>query len=251
MFKIKVHEAVFRQQPTFCRGLVVATGLHNRGPDAALEAQLRKACEEAVQSAIDLATDQRFVTWSEAFRAFGAEPKRFAPAHLALRKRVQKPGAGLPFINKAVCVMNLASLQGAMPVGGDDLTRAAEFGDVLELRPAAGDETFVPLGQPEQAERPEPGEIILAVNREVCCRRWCWRNGHLTRLVEQTTSLVMNVDGLGADSQARVVALRDQVAELLKQHCNATITTGLLSPMYTEFLVPVTPPSRLWEPTEG
>ncbi|NJO84608.1 MAG: hypothetical protein HC828_18785, partial [Blastochloris sp.] len=56
---------VFQQQPTFCRGLIVAHGLHNRGRDSDLEAQLRRACEEAAQSPIDLATDQRFEPFAQ------------------------------------------------------------------------------------------------------------------------------------------------------------------------------------------
>jgi DNA/RNA-binding domain of Phe-tRNA-synthetase-like protein len=240
MVSIKVHESVFRQQPTFCRGLVIATGLDNRGPDAELNAQLHQACREAARAPLDLTADPRFAVWAEAFRAFGADPRRFAPAHLALRKRVQRPGAAVPFINKAVALMNRSSLEGLIPVGGDDLTRAAEFGDALELRPATGAETFIPLGQPEQQEHPEPGEVIYGVNGTVVmCRRWCWRNGHLTGITEETTALVMNVDGLGPDSQARTIATRDRVAEFLKEHCRASVVTGLLSRALPEFRVRV------------
>ncbi len=229
VFTIKVHESVFEQEPTFCRGIVIAAGLHNFGPDIDLEARLLGACQDAADNPIDLATDQQIVAWADAFRALGSDPKRFPPAHLALRKRVQRPDSALSFINKAVAVMNLSSIAGVIPVGGDDLNRATELGDVLELRPAIGYEHFVPLGQPDREEHPEPGEVILAINEAVCCRRWCWRNGHLTRITEATTALVMNVDGLGPDSEARAMATRDRVAELLDHHCQAAVVTGVLS----------------------
>jgi DNA/RNA-binding domain of Phe-tRNA-synthetase-like protein len=190
------------------------------------------------------------LVWTDAFRLLHTDPKRFAPAHLALRKRVQRPGAELPFISRAVAVMNLASIEGVLPVGGDDLARVMEFGDLLELGPAVGEEIFVPLGHPDQEEHPDPGEVVLAVNGQACCRRWCWRNGHATRIGEETAALAMNIDGLGPGSEARTVATRDRVALLLEQHCQATTITGLLSRACPEIVVSA-PRQRPWEPTEG
>jgi lysyl-tRNA synthetase class 2 len=251
MFTIRIDRSVFDRHPGFFRGVVVATGLHNRGPDPGLEAKLRRACRHAAANPLDLANDGRFAVWADAFRSFGSDPGRFSPGHLALRKRVQRAGTELGFINKAVCVMNLQSIEGVLPVGGDDLTSASQFGDLLELRPATGDETFVPLGRPEGREHPEPGEFVLAVNGTVCCRRWCWRNAHPTSIREATTALIMNTDGLGPDGESIAVAARDRVADLLEEHCGASIFKGLLSQHCPEFVVSGVSPGRPWEPTEG
>jgi DNA/RNA-binding domain of Phe-tRNA-synthetase-like protein len=62
------------------------------------------------------------------------------------------------------------------------------------------------------------------------CRRWNWRNGHKTRIAEDTQVIVMNVDGLGAESEARSIATRDRVAQMLEAHCRAQVTRTLLSP---------------------
>src|SRR5688572_24159528 len=110
MFTIKIAERVFDQHPTFCRGVVIASQLHNRGPDRDLEAQLQQACEEAAHNPANLSGDERVLTWIRAFEAF-TDPKKFLPAHAALLKRVQRPGGTLPFISKAVCVMNLAAIK--------------------------------------------------------------------------------------------------------------------------------------------
>lgn len=125
--------------------------------------------------------------------------------------------------------MNINSIRDVIPVGGDDVMRA---GDSLELRYADGNETFTPLGNPEVKEPPVPGEVIYVVSesKEVMCRRWNWRNGHETRIAENTQVIVMNIDGLGEDSEARSTATRDRVAQMLEAFCQAEVTTTLLSP---------------------
>lgn len=188
---------------------------------------LREACRKANESPIDLNNDKRFTVWEDAFQAFGADAKRFAPAHLALRKRVQRPGSTFPFINKAVAVMNLVSIEKALPVGGDDMLAASKSARGFELRFATGEEEFEPLGEPNKCERPEPGEVIYGTNGMVMCRRWCWRNAHTTRITEDTTVLLMNTDGLGVDSERRAVEARDFVAALLEEFCGASDDQGI------------------------
>jgi DNA/RNA-binding domain of Phe-tRNA-synthetase-like protein len=67
-------------------------------------------------------------------------------------------------------------------------------------------------------------------SKEVMCRRWNWRNGHKTRIAEDTQVIVMNIDGLGEDSEARSIATRERVAQMLEAYCQADVTRTLLSP---------------------
>ena len=89
--------------------------------------------------------------------------------------------------------MNINSIRDVIPVGGDDVMRA---GGSLVLGYADGSETFSPLGNPDVKEQPAPGEVIYVVaeSKEVMCRRWNWRNGHATRIAENTGVIVMNID---------------------------------------------------------
>ena len=203
--------------------------MDNRGADTKLESLLNDALVNAATNPVELATDPRTVAWIETYRELGVNPKKFPPAHLALLKRVQKPGAFIPFINKVVAIMNDNSIRGAMPVGGDDILRA---GETLELRFAKGGEKFIPLNNPEKTEHPDSGEIIYVVTEtgEVMCRRWNWRNGYQTRITEETQAMVMNIDGLGEDSEKRAISVRDRVARMLEQYCNAEVETALLTP---------------------
>jgi len=229
MPEIRIHARIFEEYPTFRRGIVVATKMNNRGHSKELEDTLQRAITQAAQQPMDIKADPRTVIWSDAHRRFGSNPNKFPPAHCALLKRVQKPGAGIPFINKVVAIMNINSIQAVTPVGGDDLLRA---NGSLELRYADGSENFTPLGSPGNREHPDPGEVIYLVSEsnEVMCRRWNWRNGHNTRIDEDTRVIVMNIDSLGEDSQSRAIATRDRVAQMLERHCQAEVSTTLLSP---------------------
>jgi DNA/RNA-binding domain of Phe-tRNA-synthetase-like protein len=62
------------------------------------------------------------------------------------------------------------------------------------------------------------------------CRRWNWRNGHKTRITEETQTIIMNIDVLGEQSEARAVETRDRVAGMLMEFCQAEIETTLMTP---------------------
>lgn len=227
MIEVRVHEQVFAEFPAFRRGIVFADGLDNRGSSPELELLLRQAVEEKARKPVDLAGDMRVLAWLEAHRRFGSNPNKFPPAHCSLLKRVQRPDARVPFINKVVAIMNICSLEAVAPVGGDEVA-----GSCLELRRADGTESFTPLGEPQKVEHPFAGEVIYVVaeTADVMCRRWNWRNGHNTRITEETRTVVMNIDGIGEGCEAATLATRDRVAELLGRTCGAGVQTGLLSP---------------------
>jgi DNA/RNA-binding domain of Phe-tRNA-synthetase-like protein len=229
MPETRIHTSIFEEYPTFRRGIVIATHLDNRGHSRELEDTLQRTIAQAVRHPIDIKADPRTMIWSDAHRRFGSNPNKFPPAHCALLKRAQKPGAGIPFINKVVAIMNINSITDVTPVGGDDVLRARGS---LELRYADGSENFTPLGSPDDREHPAPGEVIYLVpeSKEVMCRRWNWRNGHRTRIDEDTRVIVMNIDSLGDGSQDRAISTRNRVAQMLETYCQAEVSTTLLSP---------------------
>lgn len=229
MHEVKVHEKIFETFRDFRRGIVVAKAMQNSGSSKELEDMLAQVISQAAENPIDIKEDPRTLPWLEAHRKAGSNPNKFPPAHCALLKRVQKKGTRIPFINKAVAIMNVNSIRDIIPVGGDDLQTA---GKTLELRYANGKEMFTPLGRPDARENPDPEEIIYVVSEsgEVMCRRWNWRNGHKTLILEETRTLVMNIDGLGRDAETRALATRDRVARMFETFCKADVVTALLTP---------------------
>jgi len=231
MIETRISEQVFEKFPGFRRGIVFARNMQNTGSSQELESLLNEALEKAASAPVDLKVDTRTKVWQDTYRTLGVNPNKFPPAHLALLKRVQKPRAKIPFINKAVAIMNVNSIRGVLPVGGDDVSQA---GNTLELRHADGNEIFTPLSNPEKQEHPDPDEVIyiVAETGEVMCRRWNWRNGFHTRITEETQAMVMNIDGLGEDIEAHTLAVRDRVAKMLEEFCSAKTETALLTPTH-------------------
>jgi len=229
MIETRISEQVFEKFPGFRRGIVFARNMQNAGSSQELESLLNEALEQAASAPVDLKVDPRTKVWQDTYRELGVNPNKFPPAHLALMKRVQKPGAKIPFINKAVAIMNDNSIRGVLPVGGDDVSQA---GNTLELRLADGGEIFTPLSDPEKQEQPDPGEVIyiVAATGEVMCRRWNWRNGYHTRITGETQTMVMNIDGLGEDIGSHTLATCDRVARMLEEFCAAETETALLTP---------------------
>jgi DNA/RNA-binding domain of Phe-tRNA-synthetase-like protein len=224
--RISVDEALFQAFPGYVRHVVVAEGMDNsRGPEQLpdLERMLREA-EAAVRADPayrDPKADPRLAAWREAFQAFQVNPNKCPPSIFNLIKRVLG-GASLPFINPLVCIFNVVSLHHGIPAGGDDLDQVV--GDV-RLGYADGTESYVPLGQPEARETPNPGEVILmdTGNRDVFCRAWCWKNGHPSRIQPDTRRVLINIDALPPVSAQTGQAAAEEVAALVERFCGGSI----------------------------
>ena len=115
-------------------------------------------------------------------------------------------------------------------VNGVDLL--LEQGEFAALAGPSGSGKTTLLNLTGGLDHPDSGEIIymVAETREVMCRRWNWRNGYQTRITEETQAMVMNIDGLGEDSEKRAISVRDRVARMLEQYCNAEVETAFLTP---------------------
>ena len=57
------------------------------------------------------------------------------------------------------------------------------------------------------------------------CRRWNWRNGEITKVEVESKKIVINIDCLPPVTPSIGNEARDEMAELLKQHCNAEVET--------------------------
>ncbi|MFK8035851.1 MAG: B3/4 domain-containing protein [Hyphomicrobiales bacterium] len=207
MHSIAIDPRVFEHVPSYSRCVFTV-----QVPDTASAPEM---VAEALRHHADLVgscryVDDRIAEWEEIFQAVRINPNRYPPSLKSLVKRCRS-GKGLPYVNDLVAIMNLASLLLRQPCGADDLDKV---GDELMLRPADGDEAFVPLGAADVVENPDPGEIVYVdnTNKNVLCRRFIWRNGHLSRLTEHTSKLAFNVDIASGNSflvtEARVLIPR-------------------------------------------
>ena len=216
---------IFRRFPGYVRGVVIGSGVANGPSPAALLEQLGQA-QEALRGRLDpgrLAEEPRIACWREAYRSFGAKPSEFRSSVEAMARRVLR-GESLPAINGLVDIGNLVSLRHLAPAGShaiDVLT-----GDI-ELRPAGGDETFVPFGS-EAAEHPLPGEIIFAEGKTVLTRRWTWRQARHTLTLPGTRAVEFNVDGLPPVPPTEIEEACREIEALASRFCGGAWRHELL-----------------------
>jgi lysyl-tRNA synthetase class 2 len=221
--KIIIKEQVFDICPDFYRGLVIVSDITNHKSLKRVRKLLKKEIDR--WASVEITGDPRLDAWDDVHRKFGSIPETYPPSIKSLLVRI-KANPALPYINSAVALFNYISIYYCLPCGGDDVDNIE--GDLV-LGISDGSETFIALGSEEETH-PEPGEIIYYDNatKNVMCRRWNWRNGNQTRIEPETQQIVINIDCLPpTDSQIGNQA-RDELAELLETHCQATVTTHSL-----------------------
>lgn len=228
MKKIIIEKGVFNIFPGFKRGLVIVSDMRNQGSNQEIEEMLENQRLLRQGTPLD---HEDISAWDEIHRKFGSNPNKFPPSIKSLIKRVQR-GDRIPFVNPAVALFNYISLKYILPCGGDDLETIKGN---LRLGMAKGDEEFVPLGGSE-IENPIPGEIIYYDDQTkmVMCRKWNWRNGDFSKILETTRKVVINIDGAETVPESRVIEARDELARLLEKFCFAQLKTDLLKEEKTE-----------------
>jgi DNA/RNA-binding domain of Phe-tRNA-synthetase-like protein len=179
--------------PGYRAGVVAASGLVN-GPSVPLELAF---------APLD---HPHLVAWREAFRAFGAKPKRYFCSAEALIRRADD----FPLINRLVDLYNAVSVRWAVPVGGEDIDRVV---GAARLVFATGSEPF------DGGDPPKPGEVVWADDAGVTCRRWNWRQGARTRLELGTTRAYFLFDALPELDDASLAAAMEDLAGRLRLSC--------------------------------
>jgi lysyl-tRNA synthetase class 2 len=231
----RIWESVFQVLPDFRRAVVVIRGARNQGPVPELERRFEELVR-GIREDSSVDGDPRLLDLEEVFRSRGFNPKRMPPSVVNLVRRIRK-GGEIPFVNPLVGMFNCVSLMGLIPCGGDDL--GVVEGD-LELRPAAGDEIYVPLGRPDEVEHPREGEIVYmdSKTRLVFCRCWCWKNGDTSKITQGTTDCAINVDTLGHLSREELLDLASWAAQTAERHLGAEARIFFLDRDNRSFVIP-------------
>ena len=116
--------AVFALRPDY-RILLLAVDGIVPGPGDQDSDALLQAAEAAAREALGGGPAEQLphvAAWREAYRAFGAKPKRTRNSLEALLRRA---GSGLPRVNRLTDCYNAVSVLHQIPLGGEDLTRYA------------------------------------------------------------------------------------------------------------------------------
>lgn len=215
-----IDPAVAELRPDYRALLVVAEGLHPGDSDEFSERLLARAEADACP---EPGAHPHVAAWHEAFRSFGAKPKRVRPSVDALLRRA--PG-GLPRVDRLTDIYNAVSVAHVLPVGGEDLDR---YTGPARLVRAEGTEPFeVTSGGVQEVEHPRPGEVVWRDDAGVTCRRWNWRQCVRTRLTTGTTRAVFILDALGAMSDEALTAAGRALTDSLAGSSPGALTSTRL-----------------------
>lgn len=151
--------------------------------------------------------------WAEAFKAFGAKPKRTPCSAEALRKRVLRDGT-MATLDPVVDLYNAVSLRYAIPVGGEN---SASYQGSPRLVIAEGTEAFDTLKEGiATMEHPESGEVVWRDDAGVTCRRWNWRQGVRTRLCASDANMWFILESLPAMPLEELIAAGSMLTDGLQ-----------------------------------
>ncbi len=152
--------------------------------------------------------------WREVFRGFGVDPTKYRSAAEALLRRLTKKG-DIPSINTLVDLGNLVSIRYALPVAVFDVRDLS--GETLTVKFADGTEPFFPLGATDY-EHPEAGEVVFTdAASNVYARRWCWRQSAGSAAQEDTTRVIITVEGHHGGAEDDVKNALHDLNALLKR----------------------------------
>lgn len=220
--EITVDDTVWDLRPDFTVLVMVARDLTGGASDVGS----RESLARAAAGAVDPGTDPHVESWRDAYRRFGAKPKRTRPSVEALLRRAPD---GLPEINRIVDVYNAVSVRHVLPIGGEDLSG---YRGPARLTRAGGDEPFDTVADGvDTIEYPEIGEVVWRDDAGATCRRWNWRQGVRTRLTERTRDALFILERLAPMTRDELRAAGDELAGLLAAACPvARIASRLIGP---------------------
>jgi DNA/RNA-binding domain of Phe-tRNA-synthetase-like protein len=214
--------------PAVVGGIVHARGVRNGPAPSALAEAFRAEQARTLEriGATPLAELPSLAAWRRAFSAFGVEPTRYRSAAESLLRRLTKQGE-IPSLSLLVDLGNLVSIRYGLPVAVCD-QRDVTGGTTVRF--ADGSERFTDLGADEVVS-PEPGEVIFVDDASlVSARRWCWRQSAQSAAKEDTTEILVTVEGLHEGAQADAEAAVADLVLLLAEHARPASTgTSILT----------------------
>ncbi len=221
-----IDQQLFTQFPSLNIGILVVRGIDNAGTSEEV-AQLLREQETRIKAQHNLETlseQPQIHAWREAYRWFGAKPKKYRCSVENLYRMVLED-VELRHINKLVDIYNVMSLKHMVPVGGDDLDK---IDGGLTLTVATGDEPFTQLNA-EKTTHPKEGEVVYRDDKEVLCRRWNWRECDKSKMTEQTTNALLVVEALPPTTEQDLQTAIQDLQSLAQQYCGGTSEIHILN----------------------
>lgn len=166
--------------------------------------------------------------WREAYKKFGAAPKKTPSSLESLFKRYTKDGR-LPEINDLMDSYNALSLCWGAPFGGEDISK---YAGLPRLAIATGRETFDTMKEGAPViETADAGEVVWMDDAGVTCRRWNWRQCKRTAITQDTKNVWFVIDRLNPMPLDDLKRAGDALANVLQNASpHSSVKMDLLAP---------------------
>lgn len=209
----RVAPDIFKLRPDYRALLLIVEGIPQGPSDAKSEALL----QEAESLARDVLSKQavteipHVAAWREAYKSFGAKPKKDRSSLESLMRRAE---GGLPRVNRLTDIYNAISVKHQIPFGGEDLDK---YSGLPSLIRATGQEDFETSAAGERVtEHPPAGEVVWCDDAGVTCRRWNWRQCSRTGISDSTTRVLFILDALDPCLDSNLEAAADELVGILR-----------------------------------
>ena len=227
MKKFYVDSKVFEVLPSYCLGIVVAEGINNKEPNAAITQMLNDEIlkfHDAHQND-NIREIPNISAYREALQKVSINPNRYMCSIEALAKRVKK-NASLPHINPIVDLGNAFSLEYVLPMGAHDIDRweSSDFA----IRFAEPGDHFTPMGTKDIEVVPS-GELIYVSGHTVKTRRWIWRQSEDGKITDETSWAFFPIDGFEEVNGDSVTSARDELAAFLVKEFDCKVKKGYVN----------------------
>ncbi|MEV6116466.1 phenylalanine--tRNA ligase beta subunit-related protein [Streptomyces sp. NPDC052109] len=209
--------------------------LYAAGVDARVDTGPRAAAYTArALDRLSGATEGEFpevLAWRRTFSRMGLKPTQYRCASESLLRRLRKERS-LPRIHPLVDLCNALSAAYAIPVAVLDVDRVAW--PLLEVRPAAGEETYTAFGG--GVEHPVPGEVTFvdAAGR-AHARRWTHRQSGHSAVGEHTRRVLVVAEAMHDGGTTTVPEVLKTVEAEVAAHWAAGTETAVLTRSAPEF----------------
>jgi lysyl-tRNA synthetase class 2 len=221
-----IDERIFRQFPGTAVGIVVAYGIKNNQQRREIGEFAQQVRDNLIRigSTVDLGQHPQITAWRNAYKQFGATPKKHLSSVENLLQRTLKQQPSAP-ISPLVDIYNAISLKYLLPAGGEDLDTVV--GDIRLTIAGPSEPAVILLGQ-QEARAPEAGEVIYADEKGAICRRWNWKEAERTKLTAETHNAVLVVEALPPVKREVLEAAVHDLAGLIAHYCGGTISVDIL-----------------------
>lgn len=221
--KFIVQKEIFDKIENLVVGVVVARGIDNSKIypkiDEFLETSITVAEERFLNKKVK--EDELIIPYRDAFLKLGINPNKFQCSVEAMFTRISK-GKQIPSINPLVNLNNAISLKYTLPMGTHDLSKSNLD---IEMRYAANSDIFTPMGTNE-TEKPNDGEVIYAVGKQVRTRRWTWRQSDEGKIDENTNYVFFPIDGFKGINDDKVKIAVEELKNKLKENFDCNVICG-------------------------